>query len=63
MNEVSESECEHCLPDCFGTHYEASVTAAPFRRCDYKNFNLSPLCKIKPDEKDNQVKRLVKHVL
>ena len=45
MNEVSESDCDKCLPDCEGTTYEATMTAAPFRRCDYKNFNLSPLCK------------------
>ena len=35
---------QQCLPDCEETHYTASVSAAPFRDCDLKNFGLSPLC-------------------
>ena len=35
---------QHCLPDCEETHYKASVSAAPFRGCDFKNFGTSPLC-------------------
>ena len=44
MKNVSQSSCEHCLPDCVSTMYDSSVTAAPFRRCDYKNLGVSPLC-------------------
>ena len=44
MKNVSQSKCKHCLPDCMTTVYDASVTAAPFRRCDYKNLGVSPLC-------------------
>ena len=36
--------CDGCLPDCETTVYKASVTAAPFRRCDYKNLGTSQLC-------------------
>ena len=42
---------QHCLPDCEETHYTASVSAAPFRACDLKNFGLSPLCTF--DESDD----------
>ena len=35
---------QHCLPDCEETHYKASVSAAPFCGCDFKNFGTSPLC-------------------
>ena len=35
---------QHCLPDCEETHYTAILSAAPFRRCDYKNLGMTPLC-------------------
>ena len=35
---------QHCLPDCEETIYKASVSAAPFRDCDAKNFGVSSLC-------------------
>lgn len=44
MSNISEAECSYCLPDCSYTLYSASVTAAPFRRCDYKNLGTSYLC-------------------
>ena len=44
MNSIPHFECSHCLPDCSATLYTASVTAAPFRRCDYKNLGVSTLC-------------------
>ena len=45
MKDVSDDECSHCLPDCSGTSFESSVSAAPFRRCDYKNLGMGELCK------------------
>ena len=44
MNSISYDACDYCLPDCNTTIYQASVTAAPFRRCDYKNLGVSFLC-------------------
>ena len=44
MKDIADEECPQCLPDCSGTTFEASVSAAPFRRCDYKNLGLSELC-------------------
>ena len=44
MNSIPFGTCSHCLPDCSTTLYTASVTAAPFRRCDYKNLGISVLC-------------------
>ena len=43
------SRCSHCLPDCSSTMYDSSVTTAPFRRCDYKNLGVSPLCSLNSD--------------
>lgn len=44
MSNISDVDCPDCLPDCTATVYSASVTAAPFRRCDYKNLGTSQLC-------------------
>ncbi len=44
IRDVPDSECLHCLPDCSSTLIEASVSAAPFRKCDRKNFGISELC-------------------
>ena len=35
---------QHCLPNCEDTTYTASVSATPFRRCDFKTLGLNPLC-------------------
>ena len=35
---------KHCLPNCEETTYTATVSAAPFRRCDFKTLGLNPLC-------------------
>ena len=44
MTSIPYDTCDFCLPDCITTMYSASVTAAPFRRCDYKNLGVSFLC-------------------
>ena len=44
MDLIPSDHCNHCLPDCSATIYQASVTAAPFRRCGYKNLGTSFLC-------------------
>merc|ERR1719210_2968267 len=49
MENIPDGQCDKCLPDCSTTLYHASVTAAPFRRCDYKNLGISYLCNF--DEK------------
>ena len=41
---ISIPSLQHCLPDCEETIYKASVSAAPFRDCDAKNFGVSSLC-------------------
>jgi hypothetical protein len=35
-----------CLPDCDETLYTASVSAAKFRPCDFKNLGQTPLCNL-----------------
>ena len=44
MDKTPGDYCDYCLPDCTTTIYEASVTAAPFRHCDFKNLGTSYLC-------------------
>ena len=39
----------HCLTDCGGIIYHASVTNAPFSRCDFKNIGVSDLCNFESD--------------
>ena len=44
MKSTPSQMCDSCLPDCNTTMFTASVTAAPFRKCDYKNLGVSKLC-------------------
>lgn len=44
VTSVADGQCGHCLPDCSGTVYQASVSAAPFRVCDHTNLGASELC-------------------
>ena len=44
MSSIPYETCNYCLPDCTTTMYSSSVTAAPFRRCNYKNLGVSFLC-------------------
>jgi hypothetical protein len=44
MQNVPSIVMKECLPNCDGTDYSATVTAAPFRRCDHKTLGLSALC-------------------
>ena len=46
MKNIGDAECNKCYPDCDTTEFGASASAAPFRRCDYKNVDMSPLCTI-----------------
>ena len=44
MEKTPVSYYSHCLTDCNGFTYHATVTAAPFSRCDFKNIGVSDLC-------------------
>jgi len=46
MKNIGDAECNKCYPDCDTAEFGASASAAPFRRCDYKNVDMSPLCTI-----------------
>ena len=46
MQNIPDDSCNACLPDCNHTEIQASVSAAPFRRCDYKNVGISSLCSL-----------------
>ena len=46
MRIIGDAECNHCYPDCDTTEIQATASAAPFTRCDFKNVDISPLCTI-----------------
>ena len=46
FNNVPDDQCPHCLPDCSSVIYDPTITAIPFRRCDFRNFGVSNLCKL-----------------
>ena len=44
MDETPYNNLKHCLPDCSTTVYHGSVTAAPFKKCNMKNLEVSFMC-------------------
>ena len=44
MEKIGDAECKKCRPDCEGNEISARISASPFRRCDFKNIDMSPLC-------------------
>ena len=51
MDETPDDQCDKCLPDCSTTLYHTSITAAPFRKCGFKNLGVSYLCNFERDLK------------
>lgn len=45
-NNIFVGSMARCLPNCGGTSYDISVTAAPFRHCDQANMGLTRFCDI-----------------
>ena len=43
-----------CLPNCDETFYTSSVSAATFRRCDFKNLGMTPLCDLGHNEVEDE---------
>ena len=46
QNEVPMGQCSYCLPDCKRTIYSQSVTTQPFRKCDERNMEVTPMCSL-----------------
>ena len=44
MDETPFATLKQCLPDCTTTIYHGSVTAAPFKKCNMKNLEVSFMC-------------------
>ena len=43
--------CEQdCLPNCEETRYTATVSASPFRQCDFRTVGINPLCDLAMDK-------------
>ena len=49
LKEVSDNQCEECLPDCTSTKYKTSISSAPFKDCDRTNLGISSLCNLNTD--------------
>ena len=49
----SEYFSQHCLPDCDETIYTTSASAAPFRRCDFRNLEMNPMCNLGRSDMDD----------
>ena len=45
---IMTESLQHCLPDCEETKYTTTVSAAPFRPCDFRNLGMSPMCDLSP---------------
>ena len=52
----------NCLPDCSTVIYSFTQSSAPFRRCDSRNLNLSPLCDLASQTKPQAWAKEVKEV-
>ena len=44
MDETPYDTLKHCLPDCSTTVYHGAVTAAPFKKCNMKDLEVSFMC-------------------
>ena len=44
QSHIPKDECNHCLPDCSTTLYDAKMSYALFRKCDHTNFGTSLYC-------------------
>jgi len=53
MEKMPHDVCKGCLPNCDETFYTSSVSAAPFRHCDFKNLGMTPLCDLGQDNEDD----------
>ena len=42
---ATDNLCPQCLPDCDTIQYDNSITAVPFRKCDFRNLGASNLCR------------------
>ena len=59
----SKESCPHCLPDCEKMTYSVTHTAASFRKCDSRNLNLAPFCKLTAEKEPNKLNRWLPAVL
>ena len=53
VEQIPDSTCHHCLPDCSTTLYETSVSSAPFKPCDHTNLEASPMCLLTSETRIN----------
>ena len=40
------STCPHCYPDCEKVSFSLTHSSANFRKCDSRNLNIAPFCKL-----------------
>ena len=49
MDETPYDSLKYCLPDCSTTVYHGAVTAAPFKKCNMKDLEVSFMCNFDTD--------------
>ena len=59
----SNESCPHCLTDCEKITFSVAHSAANFRKCDSRNLNLAPFCKLDSIADSNKLNRWLKTVL
>ena len=60
---TSNSNCSHCLPDCEKITFSVTHSAANFRKCDSRNLNLAPFCKLDSVVDSNKLNHWLQTVL
>ncbi len=56
FHNITDKECEECLPDCDSTIYSTTVTTSSFRVCNHQNLGASFLCNLdNPDLPDPKI--------
>jgi hypothetical protein len=46
QSQVPSGRCDYCLPDCRRNIYSMTISTQPFRRCDERSLEVSPMCSV-----------------
>ena len=46
QSQVPSVQCDYCRPDCRRNLYSMTISSQPFRRCDERSLEVSPMCSV-----------------
>jgi hypothetical protein len=46
QSQVPSNQCDYCRPDCRRSIYSMTISSQPFRRCDERSLEVSPMCSV-----------------